>query len=376
MKKIIALIFGILFTCLYPVMLFVGLRTPPRIEESYWDYKKLRGEEKNIECDKITFYFNREDKLYAISCKLPLEKELMGFRRSDTPEKVIKKMGKPLKDSEITLKPGGVYHTLRSLVYRKNGGYMSFHFSTIGDWTSLDTIYLGGESQKLLKRIRLGMSKEELRKIYGDPDKTYEKKRSAIAPYLFLLSLLCSSFWTVFLIDSLPSRKKRAHKIVLFLLSSFIAGVVLLLFCTISFRVSQYITKEVPRLYVHDFWQEWVNYFLPAIAYFIPPFLFLGGLFTFLEYPPKWKKIWLYAMTVLLCLLFAFFLAIPSEFVYFKLLYVISFWQAMKAAFRESICLILILTFYGLILILWHHLLRSPREKDGEAIALQTDKVD
>jgi hypothetical protein len=208
--------------------------------------------------------------------------------------------------------------------------------------------------------MKMGMSREEVMRILGKPDSSTAFKDIRILPFLLALSVLIGSFWTAFLVDFLPKGKKRAHKIFLFLMSSFIALVIFA--CTsASFSLFKEFLKEgnLSKITTHlPFESKAVLFALLLVL----PSLVLGGLLTWLEYGPKKKPILHISVIVLLSILFAFLLSFPTR-LYTISFYSIPFKTTLFLAFKSILLPMLRIASYPLLLAIWFFSLRSNQSE-------------
>jgi hypothetical protein len=368
MRRKIAISLGILLTILYPTVFFLFGKQSVKITGWSLDYYEVKSKKWN--CKDTSLLFDKEGKLYEVEFDLPYEGEFLGFRQDDNPEKVIAKWGKPSEVEEYATRGyKDEVDRYKYLIYKRDGGEIQFEFASYGFKEGhpyeLKTISFDKVNPPLPKGIKMGMSREEVMRILGKPDSSSDFKDVLIMPFLFALSYLIGSFWTAFLVDFLPRGRKRAHKIFLFLMSSFIA-LIIFACCRFSLLNFEQLLKGGGFSKIFSFFPPeediYAKFIFPFLGFFLIPSLLMGGLFTWLEYGPKKKPILHISVIVLLSILFAFFLTFPTR-LYTVSFYPLPFKTALFLAFKSVLLPMLRIASYPLLLAIWFSSLRSNQSE-------------
>jgi hypothetical protein len=363
MRRKIAISLGILFTILYPAIVFLFGKQSVKITGWSFDYFEVKSKKWN--CKDTSLLFDENGRLYEVEFDLPYEGEFLGFRQDDNPEKVIAKWGKPSEVEEYATRGyKNEINRYKYLIYKRDGGEIKFEFASYGFKEGhpyeLQTISFDKVNPPLPRGIKMGMSREEVMRILGKPDSSSVWEDILIMPFLVALSYLIGSFWTAFLVDFLSRGRTRAHKIFLFLMSSFIALIIFA--CTsASFSLFKEFLEEgnLSKIATHLPFES-IDVFFALLL--VLPSLILGGLFTWLEYGPKKKPILHISVIVLLSILFAFFLSFPTH-LYTVSFYPIPFKATLFLAFKSISLPMLRIASYPLLLAIWFSSLRSNQSE-------------
>mgnify|MGYP003880478217 CR=1 FL=1 len=302
---------------------------------------------------------------------MPYEGEFLGFLKADNPEKVIAKWGKPSKEYECATR--GYKNEIfkyKFLIYQREEGEIKLQFASYGGEKGnpyeLQSISFHKVNPNLPKGIRMGMRKEGVERVLGKPDFSTAWKDVRILPLLIAFSFLFGSFWTAFLVDFIPRGKKRAHKVILLLMSSFIS-IVIFLFCRVSILIFEEFLREGNLTKISSSLPVpsediFVKLLLPFLGFLLIPSLLLGGLFTWLEYGPHIKPIWRISVIVLIAVLFSFLLAFPTR-LFTLSIYPAPFKVNLYLAFKSTLLPMLRLSSYPLLIAIWFFALRSNQKE-------------
>jgi hypothetical protein len=197
----------------------------------------------------VNLIFNSDKKLIDAIYSLREGGEVLGLRKEESVEGIKRKLGKPsYAEGSITRKLSGKRHSgewkeieellekgvkVSYLFYRRNGGMMVI--SLIND--KLNFIQFHGGHPHLPDGVRMGMKMKEIEEIYR-PHPPLPKYLTStdgfsekVPPFdLGKLSVILTTFWTVFFFSFLYPRKEKLRWFGLFLLSLPIAIFVSLFF--------------------------------------------------------------------------------------------------------------------------------------------------
>jgi hypothetical protein len=358
MRRKIAISLGILLTILYPTVFFLFGKKSVQIVRWISNYEEEKSRKWN--CLRTVFLFDKDERLYEVQFYPPFEGEFLGFRQNDDLKKIIAKWGKPSKAYDFATSYNNRITKCKALIYQREGGEISFHFaSDIWGTYGLEYIKFHKVNPDIPKGVRMGMKKEELERILGTPNFSVPEKKARMLPILFLFSLFAVSFWTAFLVNSLPRGKDLAHKISFFLFSTLIALAFLACVWTSLNLIKLFLIK--PPISVNAL-QLSLGAFLFGCRFMLIPSILLGGLFTWLEYGARVKLVWQISVIVLIAVFFSLLMSFSSQ-----PLNITNFPPSLKArvftAFKDILSPLNSLFFYPFLLLIWFSSLRSNQSE-------------
>jgi hypothetical protein len=261
--------------------------------------------------------------------------EVLGLRKDESLEGIKRKLGKPsYAEGSITRKLYGKKRSVEGdemeellekgvkgsyLFYRRNGGMMVI--SLIND--KLKFIQFHGGHPHLPDGVRMGMKMEEIEDIYKPypPLPKYLTSTDGfsekVPPFdLSKLSVILTTFWTVFFFSFLYRRKEKLRWYGLFLLSLPIA-----IFVSLFFESAFHILRELGKgqkgfytAYLSKGIWEVIDGLPTSLCIYFYSELFFAGWLTLLSYLPsrwKWSK-----KAIAIVLFLSFFLLLYPRFLF------------------------------------------------------------
>jgi hypothetical protein len=281
----------------------------------------------------VNLTFNSDKRLIDAIYSLREGGEILGLRKDESLEGIKRKLGKPsYAEGGITRKLYGKKSSVEGdemeellekgvkgsyLFYRRNGGLIVI--SLIND--KLKFIQFHGGHPHLPDGVRMGMKMEEIEDIYRPYPPIPEYLTSTdgfglkVPPFdLSKLSVILTTFWTVFFFSFLYRRKDKLIWYGLFLLSLPIA-----IFVSLFFESAFHILRELGNgqkgfytAYLSKGIREVIDGLPTSLCTNFYSELFFAGWLTLLTYLPsrwKWSK-----KAIVIVLFLSFFLLIYPRF--------------------------------------------------------------
>jgi hypothetical protein len=321
----IAVKYAIIFTLFFFFLFFIFVMYL-RVKEFYVVYFTLPKYYVNLT-------FNSDKRLIDAIYSLREGGEVLGLRKDESLEEIKRKLGKPsYAEGSITRKLYGKKSSVEGdemeellekgakgsyLFYRRNGGMMVI--SLIND--KLKFIQFHGGHPHLPDGVRMGMKMGEIEDIYKPYPPLSENLTSIdgssekVPPFdLSKLSVILTTFWTVFFFSFLYRRKDKLRRYGLFLLSLPIA-----IFVSLFFESAFHILRELGKgqkgfytAYLSKGIWEVIDGLPTSLCTYFYSELFTAGWLTLLSYLPsrwKWSK-----KAIAIVLFLSFFLLIYPRF--------------------------------------------------------------
>ena len=277
--------------------------------------------------------FNSDKRLIDAIYSLREGGEILGLRKDESLEGIKRKLGKPsYAEGSITRKLYGKRHSeeLKEieellekgvkgsyLFYRRNGGLIVIGLSN----DKLGFIQFHGGHPRLPDGVRMGMKMQEIEEIYrpypplSDNLTSIDGSSEKVPPFdLSKLSVILTTFWTVFLFSFLYRRKEKLRWYGLFLLSLPVA-----IFVSLFFESAFHILRELGKgqkgfytAYLSKGIREVIDGLPTSLCTNFYSELFFAGWLTLLTYLPsrwKWNK-----KAIAIVLFLSFFLLIYPRF--------------------------------------------------------------
>jgi hypothetical protein len=277
--------------------------------------------------------FNSDKRLIDAIYSLREGGEILGLRKDESLEGIKRKLGKPsYAEGSITRKLAGrrlpkEWREIEKLLekgekvsylfYRRDGGLMVICLSN----DKPQFIHFRGGHPHLPDGVRMGMKMEEIEDIYRPYPPFPEYLTSTdgfglkVPPFdLSKLSVILTTFWTVFFFSFLYRRKDKLRWYGLFLLSLPIA-----IFVSLFFESAFHILRELGNgqkgfytAYLSKGIREVINGLPTSLCTHFYSELFSAGWLTLLTYLPsrwKWSK-----KAIVIVLFLSFFLLIYPRF--------------------------------------------------------------
>jgi len=281
----------------------------------------------------VNLIFNSDKRLIDAIYSLGEGGEVLGLRKEESVEGIKRKLGKPsYAEGSITRKLYGKKSSVEGdemeellekgakvsyLFYRRNGGLIVIGLSN----DKLGFIQFHGGHPHLPDGVRMGMKMEEIEDIYRPYPPIPEYLTSTdgfglkVPPVdLSKLSVILTTFWTVFFFSFLYRRKDKLRWYGLFLLSLPIA-----IFVSLFFESAFHILRELGKgqkgfytAYLSKGIWEVIDGLPTSLCIYFYSELFSAGWLTLLSYLPsrwKWSK-----KAIAIVLFLSFFLLIYPRF--------------------------------------------------------------
>ena len=276
MKRRLIIYIGIILTVVMFGLHYL-IRKYFSISSEYWDYK-----EPKTPYGVSTVVFDMKGRMKAMSFSPKGKVEIMGIKADDALEDVVRKLGKPKRIEKVKREVGdsGKKSVLVMVEYKRGKrGFIGLIFRD----NRLETIFIKGGKTALPLGFKMGMNKEEVKKILGPPTKT-DISESVVYPFGFLDRII-GCFWGVLLYSWIRRRKMHLNRFLLFFLPFLI-----FLFLFITIRCLIEVVYQIAVGDLRLFFQGFFSLLSRLLPLFLISSIFSGGIVTSLEYHSTSKK--------------------------------------------------------------------------------------